>query len=751
MQFRLARRQAVSAVRFATLILAFVPALAAAQAGATATPPKGATTIDAERIESASELEVTARGRVELRRDDLNVFSDFLRYNREFGRIEADGGVRLEQGGDRFFGPRLRYDSLNETGVFEAPNYLIRRNQTARGNASRLEFLSRDRLHLEDANYTTCEPGKEDWRIEARELDLDYDNSVGRGRDLRMRFYDTTVLALPYATFPLENRRKSGFLAPHIAQSSSRGLQLDAPYYWNISPERDLTLTPVLMADRGAQLKGHYRYLDPKYLGSLHLEYMPDDRKFNDSRSGISLLHDHRFLPNLTGNINYNYVSDDRYFVDLSTQVRTVSIGNLPQEGSLNYSGGLLGGSYYLQGKVQKFQTLQDPLSPTTPPYERVPQFLFGLARNEIAQWLDLAVPGEYVRFSHPSLVEGARTTLSPTLSLPLLAPGYFVLPKAGLRAVSYDLQNVAPGQPRRQNVNIPWLSVDGGLIFDRPARLFGEAVTQTLEPRFYYVYVPYRAQDQIPVFDTALADFNYSQLFTENRFAGGDRFGDANQYTLALTSRVLGADGREALRATIGQRYYKQNERVGLTPTSTLRTSDSSDLLASLGGRLHRDWTFDGTVQFDTHQDRWQRYGAALRYSPEIAKVVNASYRYLRGEQRMIDLSGQWPFATGWYAVGRYTYSIQDKVLLEGLAGVEHNAGCWVFRAVVQRIQAATQVSSTAFYLQLEFNGLGQVGTGDAADFLRRNLPGYAPTNPANPALAPPSLRRALPFEQVF
>lgn len=749
MQFRLARRQAVCAVRVATSILALAPALVLAQAGAPAA--KGATTIDAERIDSATELEVSARGRVELRRDDTTVFSEHLRYYREFGRLEAEGGVRLERGGDRFFGPRLRYDTTNETGVFEEPNYLLRRGETARGNASRLEFLSRDRLRLEDANYTTCEPGNEDWRVEAAELDLDYETAVGRGRDLRMRFYDTTVLALPYGSFPLENRRKSGFLAPHFAQSSSRGFQLDAPYYWNISPERDLTLTPVLMTERGAQLKGHYRYLDPKYLGELRLEYMPDDKEINKSRTGVSYQHDHRFLPNFTGNLNYNRVSDDRYFVDLSTQVRTVSIGNLPQEGSLNYGGGLLGGSYYVQGKVQKFQTLQDPLAPITPPYERVPQVLFGFGRNEIAQAVDFSLPGEYVRFTHPTLVEGGRTTFSPTFSVPLLAPGYFVSPKAGLRAVSYDLRNTAPGQPLRQNVNVPWGSLDAGLIFDRAARMFGEAVTQTLEPRFYYVYVPYRAQDQIPVFDTALADFNYSQLFTENRFAGGDRFGDANQYTLALTSRILGPDGREALRATIGQRFYKQNERVGLTPTSSLRSVDTSDLLASLGGRFHRDWTFDGTVQYDTHQTRWQRYGAALRYSPEIAKVVNASYRYLRGEQRQIDLSAQWPFATGWYAVGRYNYSIQDKVLLEGLAGVEYNAGCWVFRAVGQRIQAATQVSSTAFYLQIEFTGLGQIGTGDAADFLKRNLPGYSPTNPANPALVPPSLRRPLPFEQIF
>jgi LPS-assembly protein len=727
----------------AALLLAGVAQPAAAQ--------KGPTTIEAEKIEGVSDLEVTARGHAELKRDDLTIFGDLLRYNQEFGRVEADGGVRLERRGDRFFGPRLRYDTTNDTGVFEQPNFIIRRDQTARGSAERLEFAGRDRLTLTRGTFTTCEPGKEDWRFEAREIELDYENEVGRVRDGRLRFLDTTILALPYGSFPLDKRRKSGFLTPYYSQNTRRGLEFGVPYYWNIAPERDLTLTPIYMSRRGAQLKTEYRYIDPKYAGELRWEHLPEDRILDRSRSGFTLQHRHQFTPALGGRLDLNKVTDDRYFIDLASQVRQVSTGNLQREGFLNYNGGAFGQSYFLQGRVQRFQTLQDPLAPIVSPYHRVPQINFGTGRNNIAGLVDAYLPAEHVRFTHPTLVEGSRFTVSPTASVPLLAPGYFLTPRLGVRLADYRLNRTAPGQPVRQRVSVPWASVDGGLVLERGMRWFGEAMTQTLEPRLFYVYVPYRGQDQIPLFDTGLQDFNYATLFTENRFGGGDRFGDANQVTLALTSRVVTPSGDEMLRATIGQRFYFKNERVGLTPAAPLRSRDQSDILASVGGRFARHWSFDGTVQYNPQHSRPERFNVALRYAPEIAKVVSASYRFSRDALRQIDVSGQWPVAPGWYAVGRYNYSLRDSRLLEGIAGFEYNAGCWLFRGVFQRLQAAVQTTSTAIMFQLEFDGFGSIGSDEVLTFLKRSVPGYAPTNPRDGQLAPPSLRPPLPFELVY
>jgi LPS-assembly protein len=743
--------------RFAALLVSVLFLLSGArfaggQVGAPAARPKGPATIDAQSIEGVSELEVTARGAVEFQREELTVYSEFLRFNQEFGRIEADGGVRFLRGADRFFGPRLRYSTRDDTGVFEGSNYILRgETTTMRGSAERLEFLGKDKLRLVQGMFTTCEPGKEDWRFEADELEIDNERHVGTVRSGRLKFFDTTILPLPYGSFSLDNQRKSGFLTPYYSHNSQRGLEVGVPYYWNIAPERDLTLTPAVMDKRGEQIKADFRYIDRAYGGNLRLEYLPDDRVLGISRSAFSLQHDHRFTPNLSGRLDVNKVSDDRYLVDLASRVQQVSTGVLQRGGALNYGGTAAGASYYLNALVQDWQTLQDPLAPITPPYARLPQLNFGAVKNDIAGKFDLALPGEIVRFSHSSLVDGTRVALNPTLAMPMLAPGYFVTPKAGLRYVDYRLRNAAPGQADKQSVSLPWMSVDSGMIFDRGVSLAGQSFTQTLEPRMFYVYAPYRNQNQNPLFDTALADFNSSQIFSENRFVGNDRFGDANQLTLAASSRLVTPNGEELLRATIGQRYHFADERVGLTPTSTLRTRDQSDLLASVAGRVGKSVSFDAAVQYNADLSRFERNSIAARYAPEIAKVVSASYRFNRDTLiKQIDLSGQWPVAPGWYAVGRWNYSISDSRLLQGIAGIEYNAGCWVFRGAYQRLQAAVDTTASGIFFQLEFNGFGSVGSDEVVSLLKRNVAGYSVTNAAHGSLAPPSMSR-LPFQQVF
>lgn len=745
--------------RYAMLVVALAaaaPVLAQTPASAPAKTPqeKGPMTIDAERIDGIGELEVTARGSAEINQDELTIFGDYLKYNQEFGRVDADGGVRLQMGVDRFYGPRLRYSTLDDTGLFEQPAFLLQSDLPAHGNARSVEFLGKQKYRLKDASYTTCRAGNDDWLLQAAEIELDYEAGEGKAKSPRLRFLDTTILAAPFASFPLESRRKSGLLTPYYAHSSTRGIETAIPIYWNIAPETDYTLTPVYMSKRGLLLKNELRYLERPYAGELRLEYMPRDADVKRDRQGVSWQHSQTLAPGLQTRLDYNRVSDPRYFVDLSSQVRQSSIGNLNQEANANYNGAVRGVGYGIQTRFQRFQTLQDPLAPTVPPYARIPQINFGTSVNDVGGLLDTSWNAEYVRFLHPTLVQGSRVSASPTFAAPALSPGWFFTPKAGLRYFGYSLENPAPGAAVSPAVAIPWGSLDTGLVFERDTRWFGDNLTQTLEPRLFYVYVPYRNQNQIPIFDTGLAEFNFPQLFSENRFTGGDRFGDANQVTTALTTRFLQSNGQEALRGTIGQRYYFSTERVGLTPTDTLRTYHTSDLLTSVGGRLFKHLTFDTTTQYNRRDGRPERYTVSTRYSPEVAKVVSASYRYNRdplNPLRQIDVSGQWPIAAGWYGVGRYNYSILDKRLVDGLAGIEYNAGCWVFRAVFQRIQTAAQVSSTAFFFQLEFTGVGQIGTDEINTLLRRNVPGYSVTNPRDPTLAPPSARQRLPFEQVY
>jgi len=741
--------------RLAVLILLLSGAtLAWSQAPGKAAKPRGPTTIDADQLEGISELEVTARGRVEFKREDLTIYSEFLRYNQEFGRVEADGGVRVQRGIDRFFGPRLRYNTQDDTGSFEGASFIVNgETTTTRGKGERVDFLGRDRFRLVNGSMTSCQPDKEDWRIEAGEFEIDNDKRVATIHDGRVKFFDTTILPIPYGSVSLDNQRKTGFLAPYWSQNSRRGLELAAPFYWNIAPERDLTLIPSVMTKRGEQLKAEFRYIDPSYRGEAHWEYMPNDKILQTSRGAFSIMHTQTLLPGLVTNIDASKVSDARYFVDLASQVRQVSTGNLQQMGQLNYSGSLLGTGYYVNTMVQTWQTLQDPLSPTTPPYARLPQVNFGTAKSDIGGLVDLVLPGEFVRFQHETLVDGSRTSLNPTLAMPFLAPGYFVTPKIGARFANYQLKQTAVGQPEHQSLTLPWGSLDAGMVFDREQKWLGQSLTQTLEPRLYYVYVPFRNQSQIPLFDTGLADFNYAQIFNENRFSGGDRFGDTNQLTYAATSRLLTANGQEMMRATFGAIHYFSDQRVGLTPTSVLQSSGSSDLLASLGGRLSQAISFDTGIQYDPNKTQIDRSSASVRYSPEIAKVINASYRYNRETNlRQTDINGQWPVAPGWYAVGRWNYSFADKRTLEAIAGFEYNAGCWVARGAVQLLQAATATTSSGFFFQLEFNGFGSIaGSDEIISMLKRRVPGYSITNPAQTNLIPPSMQQRLPFEQVY
>jgi len=746
--------------RLAALILLFCGAqLAWAQAPVPAAPSaaklKGPTTIDADKIEGVSELEVTAQGKVEFRREDLTIYSEYLRYNQEFGRVEANGGVRMLRGGNRYFGPRLRYNTQNDTGVFEGSTFVMPgETATTRGTAERLEFLSQGKTRVVNGTFTTCEPGKEDWRVEARELDLDSENQVATVRDGRLKFYDTTVMPMPYGSFSLDNQRKSGFLAPAFAHTSTRGFEVGVPYYWNIAPERDLLVTPTEMAKRGEQLKTDFRFMDSTYRGEMRADYMPHDNIFGTSRWGFSLQQDQFITPALHAIIDYNKVSDYRYFVDLSSQVRQVSTGVLPQQAALNYSGAVAGTGFYVNTLVQQFQTLQDPLAPITPPYNRLPQINFGTAKNDIAGRFDLTLPAEYVHFASPTLVDGARVQFNPTVTAPILAPGYFLTPKLGLHYANYNLAQTAVGQPDKQTVSVPWASLDGGLVFDRETRWFGKDVTQTFEPRMFYVYAPYRNQNQAPVFDTGLADFNFTQLFTENRFAGGDRFGDANQLTMAATSRLLTPTGQELMRATFGQRYYFSSELVGLTPTTPPIGSGASNWIASVGGNVTGGVSLDSTLEANSAMTQAERFSVSARYAPEIAKVISASFRYNREVSPTIkemDLSGQWPVRPGWYAIGRLNYSFEGGVLVQGLAGMEYNAGCWVLRTALQRLQTLTQTSSSGIFFQLELNGFGSVGSDEIQTLLRRNVPGYAVTNPTQGSLVPPSMRQSLPFEQVF
>jgi LPS-assembly protein len=347
---------------------------------------------------------------------------------------------------------------------------------------------------------------------------------------------------------------------------------------------------------------------------------------------------------------------------------------------------------------------------------------------------MSFAFSGEHVNFRNPTLVQGRRFTLYPQVSLPLQTEMLSFTPKIGLHSTRYTLDRQAAGTPEKLTRSVPIFSVDSGVTFERGVDWFGAALTQTLEPRLYYLYVPVRDQSQIPVFDTGIADFNFAQIFGENRYSGGDRIGDANQATAMLTSRLLDPEtGAEIIRAAFGQRFYFSTQNVGL-PGEVLRSDRQTDFLAAFSGRILPKTYADVGVQYNPRLSRMERLNIGARYQPETGKVLNAGYRYTRDQLTQpglaqIDISGQWPVFDGWHAVGRFNYSTKDRRMVESVAGLEYDGGCWVGRVVLQRLATQTQRSNTALFFQLELNGFAKVGS-NPLEILKRNVPGYGVIN---------------------
>ncbi len=715
-------------------------------------PPKekGPMFIDAERLEGVMDIEMTARGRAELRQDDMTIFGEVLRMNEEYRRIDGEGGVRLEMGNDRFSGNRLRMETSTSVGSFTEPTYQFRgQDRPIRGNAELMQFQGKDRYSIRRGSFTSCEPGRDDWHVDFTQLDLDYEEGAGTVTNAQIHFKDATLFTLPWLTFPLESRRKTGFTAPSYYHTTRGGTEIETPFYWNIAPERDLMLTPHYISARGYQLNSDFRYIDRSYKGNLRVEYLPDDKQLKQTRSGFTWQHQQTLAPGLTALADINRVSDDRYYVDLNTRIRNTSQVNLQRLATLNYSGSVAGQGFSSGLLLQRFQTLQDPLAPITAPYDRLPQLTMMAQRNDIGGVADAKLPAEFVRFSNPTLVYGNRVSLNPSVSVPYLTPGYYANARFGMRHVSYNLERQTAGTADRISANIPWFSLDTGLLFERDTQLFSQDLTQTFEPRLYYLRAAYRNQSNIPIFDTGLADLNFASIFSENRFAGGDRFGDANEVTIAGSSRFILPNGAEIGRVTLGERFYFADERVTLNSTATPRTYDHSDILGALSARLDRNWTFDTGVQYNPRDSRTERFGANFRYNPEIAKLLNVGYRFTRDALDQIDTYGQWPMGGGWFTVGRVNYSLRDRLMIESLGGLEYNGGCWVFRVFAQRVQVATSTSTTAIYLQLELNDFVKMGS-DPFDLLNRSVPGYRATNLGGADMVP-SLIPRLPFQMQY
>jgi len=707
---------------------------------APAEPPRGVVFLRADRLEG-DEKTITAEGGVELRSRYETVLADWLSYDTAKDEIWAKGNVVIRRGFDWITGPELRYERDTQLGAFTAPQFFVA-DANANGSATEIRFAGPDKYEVTDARYTTCVAPNRDWYLTSEELEVDSLRKVATAHRASVFFMDVPVMYSPWLEFPLSNERKSGFLTPTFGVTGVRGFEASVPYYLNLAPNYDATLAPRLMTKRGLMIGGQFRYLlgddTPPWgqsVGEVNAEILPDDRVTHESRYAMSWKHNEQFAPWLAGFVNLNKVSDDTYFADFADRVAITSQKTLPRDAGLLASTG----PWSLLARVQSFQTLQDPNQPPiSPPYNRLPQILGTL--ND-AEWAGLTWSGltEFASYQQGALTPtGKRVVLYPRVAWEQRGAAWFFTARASVHYVDYDLEKTGPLRDPHPSATVPIGSVDTGLVFEREDRIFDTDVVQTLEPRLFYVYIPFRNQVQNPIFDTALDDFNFSSLFTENRYLGNDLVGDTNQLTLALTSRFIDpATGAERLRVAVGQRFYFTDQKVTLNEPP--RSGGKSDFLFGADGKLSEVWSLNSLLQYNFDASQIERLNWGVRYSPGPGRVLNATWRYTREvadptgglEQiKQIDIAGQWPINSRLTLLGRWNYSLaQPRKTLEAVAGIEYNGDCWVLRLVGQRLTTTTQQTSTSVFLQLELNGLARVGT-SPLELLRRSVPGYVPVN---------------------
>jgi LPS-assembly protein len=677
----------------------------------------------ADRIETVAPNVVEASGNVEIRHAGRNLFAGWLRYDRNLNQVEARDDVRLETATLLVDGDYLSLDLDDYSGTLLEPTYRLQ-GQPGRGSAKQIDFIDRSRYELTDARYTTCPVDNDDWFLKIGELEIDRTREVATARNVSLNFLGTPILYTPWADFPLSEARKSGVLTPTFGTTESSGLDILIPYYFNLAPNYDATLYPRVLSKRGFQLGGEFRYLLENVRGENRVQYLANDRIADIDRWSVALDNTYRVDEHTVMGMRYERVSDDDYFRDLTNRISFTSITNLKQELWVVTERK----NWQAEMRLQDFQTLQDStaLAPIVEPYARLPYTHLGISQ-ELVRGLQFNLESEATYFAHPTLVEGGRILAYPTLRMPLLSSFGFVTPQIGWHSTYYMLDDSQPD--RNISRNLPIFSLDSGVVLERPFSFRGRSYEQTLEPRAYYVYAPYRDQSNIPIFDTAQLDFSYAQMFTENQFIGGDRVNDANQLTLALTTRFLETDtGLERLLLTIGQRYYFSDQLVTL-PGVAPRDKAATDLLLAASGQVNRQLRIDAGLQFDTESGTSIRQNLGLAYRPAPGKALNFGYRFIDQSTEQIDLSGQWPLSNRWYGVFRYNHSIRDDKLVEGMAGLEYNGGCWLLRGVWQRLATQEDQSTDSFFLQLELSGMGRIGI-NPLDVLKQSVPGYVPSN---------------------
>jgi len=708
--------------------------------------------VKGDHISGQTDLNAVIEGNAELRRGDTVIHADRLDYDVPEDLAKARGKVRINRAGNVYEGTalELRVDAFE--GFFSDARYRFLATQ-AHGESKRVDFIDKDRAVVHAATYTTCQIGDEaswqpDWVLRASVIRIDNEESVGTAENAVLEFKGVSLPPIPYISFPLSDKRKSGLLPPTIGLDSRDGVAYSQPYYWNIAPNRDATLRAALMTKRGANLGGEFRYLEPSYKGQISGDVMPGDRLRDRMRWSYSGQHQGMLDTGIGGvglNINVNRVSDDNYWRDFGRASEPLRQRLLPNDASLSWGANDMSATV----RTLKWQTLQDVNSPIVPPYDRMPQMQWRYVPSQLGGGLDATVELDTTRFQAARALTNQpnadRSYAMAAVSRPFLAPGGFITPRLQLHATTYQFDTGLSNGDRSASRTLPTFSLDSGLVFERDAAYFGRSFLQTLEPRAFYTYTPYRDQSRLPVYDTAANDFNFATIYTENAFGGNDRIADNNLLTLGVSTRLLDPNtGAEAARFGIAQRVRFSDQQVTL-PGGAPVSERLSDVLLGAGITWTPQWGFDSTVQYNPKTGRSIRSTIGARYSPGNYRTVSAAYRLQRGTSEQIDIGWQWPLndlwgdkgkdlgpgrgqgGNRWYTVGRLNYSLQDRKLVDTVVGLEYDSCCWIGRVVLERLQSGVTTSNTRLLFQVEFVGFSRLSLGSSPlETFKQHVPRY-------------------------
>ena len=706
-----------------------------------------------DRIDGQTDVRTVIEGNAELRRADTVIRAQRMEYLVEGDLAKAQGQVRINRAGNVYEGKELELRVNAFEGFFTDVQYQFLRN-AAHGDSTRVDFIDRDRAVVHNATYTTCQRTDEaswqpDWVLRAKTIHLDMAEEVGTAEGAVLEFKGVPLLPFPYISFPLSEKRKSGLLPPTIGVDSLNGLEYAQPYYWNIAPNRDATLRAAIRAKRGVSVGGEFRYLEPTYRGQLSTDVMPSDSLRGHDRWSYAVQHQATVQTGVGGlglNLNLNRVSDDDYWRDFARAGQQLTQRLLPGDATLSWGQGDMA----LQLRTLKWQTLQDTSAPIVPPYDRLPQLHWRYTPTQsLGGGLETRLEADTTRFRAQRSLTGqpnaTRSYALAQISRPYLAPAGFITPRLQLHATQYQFDGPLADGRRSASRVLPTFSLDSGLVFEREASYLGRSFVQTLEPRAFYTYTPFRDQRLLPLYDTAANDFNFTTIYTENAFGGHDRLADNNLLTLGVTSRLLDpTTGAEAARFGVAQRLRFSDQDVTL-PGSAPLDERLSDLLLGAGLQWTPQWGLDSTVQYNPKTGRSIRSTIGARYSPGNYRTVNAAYRLQRGTSEQIDIGWQWPLndlwgdkgqelgagrgqgGGRWYSVGRLNYSLQDRKLVDTVVGLEYDGCCWIGRVVLERLQSSVTTSNTRLLFQLEFVGFSRLSLGASPlASLKQNIPRY-------------------------